>query len=97
MSTIIEWTGRAALVLAGWLLIMLAMPFFGPSGRDIAVVGDKVRAINAIRAAGGDVVDIRKGAVLARSARPGFAAALYDAGAPLVIEGRIAAGCFGKR
>lgn len=95
MSTIIEWIGRAALVLAGWLLIMLAMPFFGPSGRDVAVVGDKVQAINAIRAAGGDVVDIRKGAVLARSSKPGFAAALYHAGAPLVIEGRIAAGCFG--
>ena len=96
MSTIIEWIGRAALVLAGWLLIMLAMPFLGPSGRDIAVVGDKARAINAIRAAGGDVIDIRKGAVLARSNKPGFAAALYHAGAPLVIEGRIAAGCFGR-
>ena len=96
MSTTIEWIGRSALVLAGWLLIMLAMPFLGPSGRDVAVVGDTAQAINTIRAAGGDVVDIRKGAVLARSNKPGFAAALYHGGAPLVIGGRIAAGCFGR-
>jgi hypothetical protein len=97
MSTIIEWTGRAALVLAAWLLILLAIPFLGPSGRDVAVVGDTAEAVNAIRAAGGSVVDIRKGAVLARSDKPGFTAALYHAGARLVIEGRIGAGCFGKR
>ncbi|MEZ0244532.1 MAG: hypothetical protein ACAH11_14250 [Sphingomonas sp.] len=97
MSTIIEWCGRAGLVLAAWLLILLAMPFVGPSGRDVAVVGDTAQAIAAIRTAGGSVVDIRKGAVLARSDRPGFAAALYHGGAHLVIEGRIGAGCFGKR
>jgi len=39
MSTIIEWAARVGLVLAAWLLILLAMPFLGPSGRQVAVVG----------------------------------------------------------
>lgn len=95
MSTIIEWLGRAGLVLAAWLLILLAMPFVGPSGRQVAVVGDAAEAIRMITAAGGKVVEVRKGAVLAVSDRPGFAAALYHQGARLVIEGRIGAGCFG--
>ena len=100
MSTIIERlpgiAARVALVLLAWGLILLAMPLVGPSGRQVAVIGDTASAINAIRAAGGRIVDIRKGAVLARSDTPGFALALYRAGAPLVIEGRIAAGCFSR-
>jgi hypothetical protein len=85
-----------ALVMGLWLLIMMAMPLVGPAGRDVAVVGDEARAVNAIVAAGGRVVDVRRGATLARSGRPDFVFALYAAGAPLVIEGRIAAGCFAK-
>lgn len=85
MSTII----KVALALAGWAAIMVAMPFLGPEGRQVAVVGDPDRAVRVIAAAGGQVVEVRRGAVLAR-ARPG---ALYRAGAWLVIEGRIAAGC----
>lgn len=97
MSTIIEWLGRAGLVLAGWLLILLAMPFVGPSGRQVAVVGDAAEAIRLITEAGGKVVEIRKGAVLAKSDNPGFTAALYQKGARLVLEGRIGAGCFAPR
>ena len=101
MSTTISgvrwFAGRAALVLLAWLLILLAMPLVGPSGRQVAVIGDTATAINVIRAAGGGVVEIRNGAVIARSDRPGFALALYRAGAPLVIEGRIAAGCFSPK
>lgn len=85
--------GLAALVLAGWALIMLGLPFVGPAGRLVAVVGDEGHAVRAIAAAGGRVVEVRRGATLARGDRPGFVAALYAAGAPLVIEGRVAAGC----
>jgi hypothetical protein len=85
-----------ALVMGCWLIIMLAMPFIGPSGRDVAVVASEARAVKAIIAAGGRVVDVRRGATIARSDKPGFVLALYVAGAPLVIEGRIAAGCFAK-
>lgn len=85
-----------ALVLGAWAAIMLAMPFVGPSGRQVAVLGNQRDAIHAIRAAGGSIVDVRRGAILARSPDPGFARRLYAAGAPAVIEGRIAAGCFAK-
>jgi hypothetical protein len=87
---------RVALVLGVWLLILVAMPFVGPSGRQAAVVTDAAHGVAIVQSAGGKVVDIRKGAVIARSDTPGFALALYRAGAPLVIEGRVAAGCFGK-
>ena len=99
MSTIIRvarWLGGAALVLAAWALVMVAIPLVGPPGRQVAVVGDSAEAVRIVLAAGGRVVEARRGAVLARSDRPGFARRLYRAGAPLVLEGRIAAGCFGK-
>ena len=86
-----------ALVLGGWTAILLAMPFVGPAGRQVAVVGNGAAAVRIIAAAGGRVVEVRRGATLARSDRPGFVRALYAAGAPLVLEGRIAAGCFAKK
>lgn len=84
-------------VLLAWGAMLLAMPFVGPSGRQVAVIGGEARSLAAIRAAGGRVVELRDGAVIARSDRPGFAWALYRAGARLVLEGRIGAGCFRKR
>jgi hypothetical protein len=80
-------------VLGCWLALLLVMPFVGPRGRDVAVVGDRAAAIRAITAAGGEVVQLRGRVTLARSPRAGFAARLYAAGAPLVLEGRIGAGC----
>lgn len=97
MSMTIERALRATagttLALAGWAAVMLALPFLGPSGRQLAVVGDPASAVRAIRAAGGEIVEVRSGATLARSDRPGFAASLYAAGAALVVEGRLGAGC----
>jgi hypothetical protein len=98
MSTIIRRIARAgllvALVLVAWFSIMLAMPFVGPAGRQVAVVGSQARAGRAILAAGGAIVELRRGAVIARSDRAGFVTALYRNGAPLVLEGRMASGCF---
>ena len=48
MSTIIRRLGHAALALAGWAAIMLAMPFLGPAGREVAVVGDMHAAVRAV-------------------------------------------------
>jgi hypothetical protein len=89
MSTIIRPCLLAALALLGWAGVLVAMPFIGPEGREVAVVGDNDRAVRIIVAAGGEVIEVRRGAVLAR-ARP---AALYRAGAWLVVEGRLAGGC----
>ena len=98
MSTTIERTfrtgGLLVLVLAAWLAIMVAMPFVGPAGRPVAVVGNGARAAKAITAAGGRIIEQRHSATLARARTDGFVAALYRNGAPLVIEGRIAASCF---
>lgn len=100
MSTIIERLARAAavtgLVAGSWALVMVAMPFVGPAGRQVAVVGDSGNSVRAILAAGGSIIEVRGRAVLARSDRPGFVGALYREGAGLVIEGRIGAGCFGS-
>lgn len=85
-----------ALVLTIWCLVMLAMPFVGPAGRQVAVVGEPNAAARAIVAAGGQIVEVRRGATLARSRDPAFVRRLYANGAPAVIEGRIAAGCFAK-
>jgi hypothetical protein len=81
-------------VLAAWLAIMIALPFVGPTNRQVAIIGDGARAAKAITAAGGEIVERRRGATLARARGDGFVAALYHNGATLVIEGRIAAGCF---
>ena len=81
------------LALAVWAAILVALPFVGPSGRQVAVVGDPSSAVRSILAAGGRVVEVRSRVTLARSDRGGFAAALYRAGAPLVLEGRVAGGC----
>jgi hypothetical protein len=75
--------------LSGWVAIMVAMPFAGSAGRQVAVVGDPARAVRIVSQAGGQVIEVRRGAVLARASP----AALYRAGAWLVIEGRLAAGC----
>jgi hypothetical protein len=91
---LLRWAGGAGLALAAWAAVMVAMPFLGPPGRQVAVVGDQADAFRIVAAAGGRVVEARGAAVLARSDRPGFARRLYRAGAPLILEGRIAAGCF---
>lgn len=88
-----RWIGGAALVLGAWTAVMLVLPLVGPAGRMVAVVGEGPDALRQIVAAEGRMVDSRNGVTLARGG-PGFAASLYRAGAPLVLEGRIAAGCF---
>lgn len=97
MSTTIKrvrrWALRAALVLGAWAVIMLAMPFTGPQGRLIAVVGDPHRAVLAVLRSGGRIMAIKGRVVLTSSDRPGYPAALYREGAGLLIEGRIAEGC----
>lgn len=83
----------SAIALTSWGAVLLALPFVGEPGRQLAVVADP----NVVVAAGGRLIDVRGGVVLARSDNPRFAAALYRQGARLVIEGRVAGGCFRSR
>lgn len=84
-------------VLGGWFGIMLTLPFVGPEGRLVAVVGDPRSTVPTVVSAGGRVVAVGDRFALARSDRSDdrsdFAGRLYAAGARLVIEGRVAAGC----
>ena len=93
MSTIIERALRAAafgaLVMASAFALLLALPFVG--ARPVAVVGPTGQSVRAVLAAGGSIVEVRGGTVIAR-ADP---AALYAAGARLVVEARASAGCGG--
>jgi hypothetical protein len=88
-----RWLVWAVLALSIWVLILLAMPFVGPSGRMVAVVGSRDAALASVRRAGGALVAMRGKVVLARSNDPKFVRRLYAAGAPLVLEGRLAEGC----
>ena len=90
----LRWVGGATLALAAWSAVMLVMPLVGPEGRTVAVVGSGPEAIARVIATGGRLVDVRDNVVLARGG-PGFAVNLYRAGAPLVLEGRLAGGCGG--
>ena len=96
ISPVARIAARIALVLGVWVAILLAMPWVGPAGRQVAVLGDGARAVRIVTAAGGRVVEVRRGATLARSDDPGFVRRLYASGARAVIEGRIGAGCFAK-
>ena len=85
----------AVIALIAWAAIMLVLPFVGPSGRQVAVVGNTGKALRTISDTGGRVVAVRKNAVIAVATDDrGFVWRLYRNGAPLVIEGRIAAACF---
>lgn len=95
--SLLRWSGGAAAALAGWAAVMAAIPFVGPAGRQVAVVGGAADAIVAVAAAGGRVVEVRRGVVIARSDRRDFAARLYRNGARFVIEGRLAGGCLSRR
>lgn len=90
----LRWIGGAALVLGVWSGVMVAMPLVGPAGRMLAVIGDGPDTVRQVVAAGGRLVEIRGGVTLARGG-PDFAANLYRAGVPLVLEGRVAGGCGG--
>ncbi len=94
IERVLRWGGGAAIVLTAWSAVMLVLPLVGPPGRTVAVVGGGRESISRVIAAGGKLVDVRANVVLARGG-PGFVANLYRAGAPLVIEGRPAAGCGG--
>ncbi len=82
--------GYSALALLTWAAIMLALPFTGAPGRNVAVVGP----VQSVIASGGRIVEVRRGTLIARGEDAGFAARLYAHGARLVLEGRAGSGCF---
>ncbi|MEI9849818.1 MAG: hypothetical protein WDN24_01925 [Sphingomonas sp.] len=52
-TTIRRYAALLGVVLPTWGAILLALPFTGPAGRQVAVIGGEAASLNAIRAAGG--------------------------------------------
>jgi hypothetical protein len=71
--------------LAVWIGICVAVSAFPPGGRPIAVfaLGGTAAAMDAVIAAGGDILEVRNGRVIAISDDPVFVLKLYGE-APLL-------------
>lgn len=95
MSTVRRGAAAAALVVAGWLAVVLALTFFSPAGRAMAIVGDPARAFDAVSRANGRVLASNGYVTIARSDDADFVARLYAAGAMLVLDAEQAGGCSG--
>lgn len=87
--------GAIALVVAGWLALLIGMTFAAGSGKPIAVIGPQAQAIAAVAAAKGQLLVSYDYVTIARSEDAGFVGRLYAAGALLVLDADQAGGCSG--
>jgi hypothetical protein len=85
----------AALVVAGWLVAVLALTFASPPGKAMAILGSPTQAIAAVAAADGRVISAGRFVTIARSDDAHFVARLYAAGALMVLDAEQAGGCSG--
>lgn len=86
--------GGAALLIVGWLALLIALTFITPQ-KSIAVIGPQARAIAAVVQANGRILMSYDYVTIARSEQPGFVGRLYAAGAWLVLDADQAGGCTG--
>ena len=87
--------GAIALVVFGWLAVVVASTFGSAPGRSMAVVGPRSHALAAIARANGRILASNDYFTIARSDDAGFVARLYAAGALLVLDAEQAGGCSG--
>ncbi len=85
----------APLILAAWATIYVGSTFWQPPGTPIAVValGGSRAAIDAVINAGGAILEVRNGAVVAISDEAGFVQRLYREGPLVAFAARKGAGC----
>jgi hypothetical protein len=88
-------TGAIALVVFGWLAVVVALTFGSAPGKSMAVVGPPSRALAVIAKANGRILAANDYFTIARSDDAGFVARLYAAGAFLVLDAEQAGGCSG--
>ena len=84
-----------ALVVCGWLTLVLGLAFAAGSDRSIAIIGPQAQAIAAVVKAKGHILVAYDYVTIARSEEPGFVGRLYAAGALLVLDADQAGGCTG--
>jgi len=87
--------GATALVVFGWLAVVVALTFGSAPGKSMAVVGPPSQALAAIAKANGRILASNDYFTIARSDDAGFVARLYAAGALLVLDAEQAGGCSG--
>jgi hypothetical protein len=87
--------GAIALVIVGWLVVVVALTFGSAPGKSMAVIGPPSQALAAISRANGRILASNDYFTIARSDDKGFVARLYAAGALLVLDAEQAGGCTG--
>ena len=87
--------GAIALVVAGWLAVIVALTFGSAPGKSMAIVGPPSKALAVIARANGRILASNDYVTIARSDDAGFVARLYAAGALLVLDAEQAGGCSG--
>ena len=87
--------GAAALVIVGWLAVVVALTFGSAPGKSRAIVGPPSQALAVVAKANGHILASNDYFTIARSDDSGFAARLYAAGALLVLDAEQAGGCSG--
>ena len=87
--------GAAALVISGWLAVVVALTFGSAPGKSMAVIGPSSQALAAIARANGRILASNNYVTIARSDDADFVGRLYAAGALLVLDAEQAGACTG--
>src|SRR5260370_23235697 len=74
-------TGAIALVVCGWLAVVVALTFGSAPGKSMAIVGPPSQTLAVIAKANGRILASNDYVTIARSDDAGFVARLYAAGA----------------
>jgi hypothetical protein len=84
-----------ALVVTGWLTLVVILTFGTSPGRSMAIIGPQAQALAAIAKADGRVLSSNAYVTIARSNAADFVSRLYASGALLVLDAEQAGGCNG--
>src|SRR5690348_11612035 len=87
--------GAVALVVCGWLSLLIGLSFAAGPDKSIAIIGPQAEAIAAVVKAKGHILVAYDYVTIARSEESGFVGRLYAAGALLVLDADQAGGCSG--
>src|SRR3954447_15618956 len=95
LRTLRRIAGAAALVVSGWLAVVIALTFGSAPGKSMAIIGPPAGALAIIARANGRVLAANSYVTFARSDDADFVKRLYAAGALLVLDAEQAGGCSG--
>ena len=87
--------GAVALVVCGWLTLLIGLSFAAGPEKSIAIIGPQAQGIAAVVKANGHILVAYDYVTIARSEEAGFVGRLYSAGAMLVLDADQAGGCSG--